>query len=208
LQVEHPVTELVTGIDLVKEQIRIAAGERLSFTQDQVRIEGHALECRICAEDVSNNYMPSTGRITHLRPAVGPGVREDRGVEEGGEISVYYDPMISKLIAWAPTRGEALRRMDRALREYEILGVKTNIPLCLAIIRHPKFQAGEFTTHFLRDNLVMGTLTPLSDQERKAVALAAAFLEREADGIPDFQGTMPTDGSNGWISKRLLGMRP
>jgi acetyl-CoA carboxylase biotin carboxylase subunit len=208
LQVEHPVTELRTGLDLVAAQLNIASGASLPFSQEQVEYRGHAIECRICAEDVSNNYMPSTGRITHLRPAVGPGIREDRGVEEGGEISVYYDPMISKLIAWAPTRAEALRRMDRALREYEILGVKTNIPLCLAIIRHPKFQAGEFTTHFLRDNLVMGTLTPLSDQERKAVALAAAFLEREADGISDFQGTVPTDGSSGWKSKRLLGMRP
>ena len=207
LQVEHPITELRTGIDLVAAQLRIASGETLPLTQEQVEFRGHAIECRICAEDVGNNYMPSTGRITHLRPAVGPGIREDRGVEEGGEISVYYDPMISKLVAWAPTRREALSRMDRALQEYEILGVKTNIPLCLAIIRHSEFQAGNFTTHFLRDNHLAGTLRPLSDTERKAVALSCAFLEEEAERIMALTAEVPTDGFSGWKSKRILGMR-
>jgi acetyl/propionyl-CoA carboxylase alpha subunit len=207
LQVEHPVTELRTGLDLVALQMNIASGASLPFDQDHVEFRGHAIECRICAEDVNNNYMPSTGRISHLRPAVGPGIREDRGVEEGGEISVYYDPMISKLVAWAPTRQEALRRMDRALQEYEILGVKTNIPLCLAVIRHPKFVAGDFTTHFLRDNDVMGAIRSLSDKERTAIALACAFLERDAEGIPALPAGIMSDGSTGWKSKRLLGMR-
>ncbi|MCK6584179.1 MAG: acetyl-CoA carboxylase biotin carboxylase subunit, partial [Anaerolineales bacterium] len=128
LQVEHPVTELVTGIDIVAEQLRIARGRPLSYAQEQVRFNGHAIECRVNAEDPFNNFIPSTGRITHSMLPTGPGIRVDTGVYPGFEITPYYDPMIAKLIVWGETRAQAILRMRRALEEYRIVGVRTNIP--------------------------------------------------------------------------------
>src|SRR4030095_7316351 len=127
LQVEHPVTELVTGIDLVREQIQVAAGQALSFAQEDVKLAGHAIECRIYAEDPENNFLPSPGRITRLRVPQGPGVRDDGGVYQGSEVSIYYDPMISKFAVWGRNRTEAIERMRRSLREYEIGGIKTTL---------------------------------------------------------------------------------
>ena len=120
LQVEHPVTELVTGLDLVREQINVAAGGHLSFNQSDVRWQGHAIECRVYAEDPDNNFFPSPGRISFLRVPTGPGIRDDSGVEEGDEVSIFYDPMISKLVAWGRTRLEAIDRLKRALDEYAV----------------------------------------------------------------------------------------
>ena len=129
LQVEHPVTELVTGIDLVREQIRVAWGEKLSFTQSgRCQMNGHAIECRVYAEDPENNFLPSPGKITRLRVPQGPGVRDDGGVYEGSEVSIYYDPMISKFAVYGRDRAEAIDRMRRALAEYEIGGIKTTLP--------------------------------------------------------------------------------
>ena len=128
LQVEHPVTELVTDVDIAQEQLRIARGRRLRFKQEDIKQTGWAIECRINAEDPYNNFLPSTGNITHLSLPTGPGVRVDTGVCEGADISPYYDSMISKLIVYGKTRGEAVLRMRRALEEYRIMGVKTNIP--------------------------------------------------------------------------------
>jgi acetyl-CoA carboxylase biotin carboxylase subunit len=180
LQVEHAVTEMITGLDLVALQIRIAMGERLPFGQTDVRFRGHAIECRISAEDITNNFLPSTGTITHLRPASGHGVRDDRGVEEGGEVSVYYDPMIAKLIVSAGTRGEAIERMKRALQEYEILGVKTNIPVCLFTMNHPQFISGDFDTHFIpayfSPDLIPG---PAEEEKSAAAVLCARLTHRE-----------------------------
>ena len=150
LQVEHPVTEEVTGMDLVREQLRIAAGEALGYDQSAIKRRGYAVECRIYAEDPSTGFLPSTGRLVGYRPPGGPGVRVDSGVEEDGEIGVYYDPIIAKLIVRAADRQQALERMARALREFLVLGVKTNIPLHLKILHDPDFNRGEFSTDFLR----------------------------------------------------------
>jgi acetyl-CoA carboxylase biotin carboxylase subunit len=181
LQVEHPVTELRTGLDLVALQIRIAAGEQLPFTQEEVSFRGHAIECRICAEDAENNFLPATGRITHLRPPSGPGIREDRGVEEGDDVGVFYDPLLAKLIAWGATRDEARARMVRALREYEVLGVRTNIDLCHFVLTHTAFAKGDISTHFIsryfsRDGLQGGT--PV---EEAAAAAVCALIARGAE---------------------------
>jgi acetyl-CoA carboxylase biotin carboxylase subunit len=181
LQVEHPVTELRTGLDLVALQIRIAAGEDLPFTQEGVRFSGHAIECRICAEDTENNFLPSTGRITHLRAPAGPGIRDDRGVEEGDEVGVYYDPMMAKLIAWGGTRAEAIARLVRALREYEILGVRTNIPLCLFVLTHPLFVSGDISTHFINKYFSPGTLSANVPLEEGAAAAVCALIAREME---------------------------
>src|SRR5262249_49943093 len=142
LQVEHPVTELVTGIDLVREQIRVAWGEKLSFTQEDVRMTGHAIECRVYAEDPENDFLPSQGRIRRLRIRQGPGVRDDGGVYEGGEVSIYYDPMISKFAAYGNDRKEAIDRMRRALREYEVGGIRTTLPFFREVMEDHEFIAG------------------------------------------------------------------
>lgn len=149
LQVEHPVTELVTGIDLVREQINVAAGAKLSFAQDDVRWEGHAIECRVYAEDPENNFFPSPGRITFLRVPAGPGIRDDGGVSEGAAVSIHYDPMISKLAAWGRTRSEAIDRLRRALDEYAVSGIKTTLPFFRQLVRDQEFIAGKLDTGFI-----------------------------------------------------------
>ncbi len=149
LQVEHPVTELVTGFDLVREQIAVAAGAKLSFKQEDVRWQGHAIECRVYAEDPENNFMPSPGRITFLRVPAGPGIRDDGGVAEGDEVSIYYDPMISKLAAWGRTRAEAVDRLRRALDEYVVGGIKTTLPFFREIVRDEEFIAARLDTGFI-----------------------------------------------------------
>lgn len=151
LQVEHPITEMVTGVDIVKEQIRIARGRKLRYTQDEIRQTGWALECRINAEDPYNNFLPSTGRIVQIIPPTGPGVRVDTGVYPGFEVSPYYDSLISKLICWGETRGEAILRMRRALEEYRIIGVKTNIPFHQRILDSTRFMAGQYDTRFVEE---------------------------------------------------------
>jgi acetyl-CoA carboxylase biotin carboxylase subunit len=149
LQVEHPVTELVTGLDLVREQINVAAGAALSFKQEDVRWQGHAIECRVYAEDPENNFFPSPGRITFLRVPSGPGIRDDSGVVAGDEVSIYYDPMISKLAVWGNTRAEAIDRMRRALDEYAVGGIKTTLPFFREIVRDEEFVAGHLDTGFI-----------------------------------------------------------
>ncbi len=149
LQVEHPVTELVTGIDLVREQIRVANGEELSFKQNDIVLKGHAIECRVYAEDPENNFLPSPGRITRLRLPHGPGVRDDGGVYEGAEVSIYYDPMISKFAVFGKDRVEAIDRMRRALMEYEIGGIKTTLPFFREIMEDEEFIAGKLDTGFI-----------------------------------------------------------
>jgi acetyl-CoA carboxylase biotin carboxylase subunit len=155
LQVEHPVTEMVTGVDIVKEQIRIARGRKLRYTQEDIELNGSAIECRINAEDPYNNFLPSTGALTMVIPPTGPGVRVDTGVYPGFEISPYYDSMISKLICWGESRGEAILRMRRALEEYRILGVKTNIPFHQNIMGSHRFIAGYFDTRFVEERFSM-----------------------------------------------------
>jgi acetyl-CoA carboxylase biotin carboxylase subunit len=152
IQVEHPVTELISGLDLVREQISIAAGNKISFDQKDIMIRGYALECRIYAEDASNNFMPSTGKIINYREPTGPGIRVDSGFTSGSEVSIYYDPMISKLICWDNDRTNAINRMKRALDEYQISGLITNIPFLNYIINTSEFKEGRYDINFI-DNL-------------------------------------------------------
>jgi len=175
LQVEHPVTELTTGIDLVKEQIAIAEGRRLRFKQDEIPLRGHAIECRIYAEDVLAGFLPSTGRITYLNPPDGPGIREDTGINEGGEITIHYDPMISKLLVWGSDRHEAIDRMIRALKEYHLTGVKTTIPFCLAVMENEQFQKGEFDTRFV-DQEFHGTYLEETGRQLEPTIAVGALL--------------------------------
>ncbi len=149
LQVEHPVTEMVTGLDLVKQQIKIAAGEKLPYSQKGIKLNGAAIECRIYAEDPQNDFLPSTGVIRSYREPSGPGVRVDSGVYGGFEVPVYYDPLISKLITWGTDRQEAIARMRRALEEYVITGIATTVAFHRQVLDHPEFLSGEFSTHFI-----------------------------------------------------------
>ncbi len=175
LQVEHPVTELVTGIDLVREQITVAAGEKLSFAQEDVSITGHAIECRVYAEDSENNFLPSPGRITRLKLPQGGGVRDDGGIYEGAEVSIYYDPMISKLAAYGKNRQEAIDRMRRALQEYEVGGIQTTLPFFREIIEDREFIEGKLDTGFIgRFNERKKAKNP--SQTEKDIALVAAAL--------------------------------
>ncbi len=174
LQVEHPVTELITGIDLVKEQIAIANGEKLSFTQDDLSINGHSLEVRVYAEDPENNFLPDTGKLkTYIRPQ-GAGVRVDDGYEQGQDVSIYYDPMIAKLITYGKDRTEAIQRMRRAIAEYQITGVKTTLPFCDFVLTHKEFIDGSFTTKFVESHYNPETLKKQPDQETMEIAALIA----------------------------------
>ena len=173
LQVEHPVTEAVLGLDMVEWQVRIASGERLTLEQEDVEPSGHAIECRIYAEDPYHDFVPSTGTLLRWRPPSGPGLRLDSGFSEGQEVSIHYDPMLAKLTAWAPTRELSLRRMEVALSQFQVLGVITNIPLLRAAVKHPQFQAGEYDTGFLEWNPAVTRPMKSDDTRTMARALAA-----------------------------------
>ncbi len=176
LQVEHPVTEMVVGVDLVKTQINIANGEELDFKQEDLKQTGHAIEVRIYAEDSDNNFMPNPGTIEHMTEPLGLGVRHDGYVYTGYEIPIYYDPMISKLIVWAPTRPEAIERMKRALYTYKITGIKTSIPFLYRILDVPDFINGRYNTHFIQDNEKY-LLPPKKDsQQEEDLSAIAAFV--------------------------------
>jgi acetyl-CoA carboxylase biotin carboxylase subunit len=178
LQVEHPVTEMVTGRDLVQLQIRIAQGERLPFRQEDLVQRGHAIECRVYAEDPDLGFLPSPGRILGLRAPAGPGIRDDSGVFEGYEVPIHYDPLLSKLCAYGEDRAHAIARLQRAVAEYKIVGVRTTLPLFARVLKNAAFQAGDFDTSFL------GQLPPEppseADLETAAIAAAVrAFRERQ-----------------------------
>jgi acetyl-CoA carboxylase, biotin carboxylase subunit len=175
LQVEHPITEMITGLDIVKEQIRIARGRALQYTQEDIRINGAALECRINAEDPYNDFLPSTGRILHSLLPTGAGVRVDTGVYPGFEVSPFYDPLISKLIVWGETRAQAILRMRRALEEYRIIGVKTNIPFHQTMMDSLRFMAGQYDTRFVEERFSMGEAEQ-GDEAKKEIAAVLATL--------------------------------
>ncbi len=188
LQVEHPVTELVTGIDLVREQITVAAGAKLSFSQENVAWCGHAIECRVYAEDPENNFFPSPGWITSLQTPSGPGVRDDSGVDANSEVSIHYDPMISKLAAWGRDREEAIDRLRRALDEYHVGGIKTTLPFFRQIVRDAEFIAGKLDTGFIgrfqerqRHELKSQTQTELVDLALIAGALHYLRSQQRAE---------------------------
>jgi len=176
LQVEHPVTEMVTGIDLVKEQIRIAEGGRLELRQEDIRLRGHAIECRIYAEDPARNFAPSPGLIRYLNLPQGPGVRNDNGVREGYEVPIHYDPMLSKLVVHGSDRTEAIQRMRRALSEYRVEGIDTSIPFHAHVMEHPDFVAGRFDTGFIDRILPTLPLEAVQGDDLIDAAMAAAAI--------------------------------
>jgi acetyl-CoA carboxylase biotin carboxylase subunit len=175
LQVEHPVTELITGLDLVHLQIRIAAGEKLPFGQEDIRIRGSAIECRIYAEDPDNNYFPSPGRITLLLSPSGPGIRRDSGMYEGWTVPVDYDPLLAKLIGYGTDRGQAISRLTRALHEYFVGGIKTNISLFRRILTDTDFQAGRVDTGYL-DRLLTSKASEVKGENAEVAAIAAGIF--------------------------------
>ena len=184
LQVEHPVTELITGIDLVREQINVAWGEKLSFTQDDIQINGHAIECRVYAEDPESNFMPSPGKITRLRLPNGPGVRDDGGVYDGAEVSIYYDPMISKLAVHGRDRAEAIDRMRRALMEYEVGGIKTTIPFFRDVMDDPEFIEGGLDTGFIPRFFERKAVSEPNQVEQDMAVIAAALTYSKRSAVP------------------------
>ncbi len=188
LQVEHPVTELITGVDLVEQMIRVANGEPLPFRQEDLKINGWAMESRLYAEDPYRNFLPSIGRLTRYRPPVegattrGGIVRNDTGVFEGGEISMYYDPMIAKLCTWGPTRAAAIEEMRLALDTFEVEGIGHNLPFCSAVMDHPRFTSGNITTAFIAEEFpegFQGVILPETTLRR--VGAAAAAMNRVAE---------------------------
>ncbi|MCK6456635.1 MAG: acetyl-CoA carboxylase biotin carboxylase subunit [Phycisphaerae bacterium] len=202
LQVEHPVTELTTHRDLVAAQVRVAAGEPLPFTQDALSQDGHAMECRIYAEDPENQFLPSIGTLRRFLPPAGPGIRVDTGVTTGTQVSVHYDAMLAKLIVWAGSRHECLARMRWALRHFVVLGVRTNIEYLQHILAHPEFVAGRIHTHFLDEHPIS---IASADVSREALAVAAwasrgdggLHLAGSGDGESD-EAVSPWRSTRGW----------
>jgi acetyl-CoA carboxylase biotin carboxylase subunit len=178
IQVEHPITEMVTGLDLVKWQIRIAAGERLPFTQEDILQNGHAIECRIYAEDPANSFFPSLGKILFMKNPQGPGVRLDSGIYSGYDISRFYDPILSKLVVWGSDREEARKRMTAALNEYVILGIKTTIPFLIDVLNHPKFISGDTATDFIGSHFSKWNEHSKRQFHREALIAAAILSQR------------------------------
>ncbi|MGA8154067.1 MAG: acetyl-CoA carboxylase biotin carboxylase subunit [Terriglobales bacterium] len=200
LQVEHPITELITGLDLVHLQIRIAAGEKLPFTQDEVRLRGHAIECRIYAEDPDNNYFPSPGKITLLLAPSGPGIRRDSGMYEGWTVPVDYDPLLAKLIGYGTDRPQAISRLIRALNEYFVGGIKTNLPLFRRILRDPDFQAGRLDTGYL-DRLLKSDAPEMKGEGAAVAAIAAGvFAVLDSATSPPNFGASAAETRNGPIT--------
>ncbi len=194
LQVEHPVTEMVTGIDLVEQQIRIAAGEPLAFGQEEIQFEGAAIECRLCAEDPDDEFLPTVGRLLLVRPATGPGVRFDSGIEKGQTVSTAFDPLLAKLVVHGKDRNEAIARMRKALGESVILGCATNAAFLERILAHPDFAAGRVETRFIPAHAAELATPKLDDDERVAILAVAAlsdrdFLERAA-AVPEPYASM------------------
>ena len=200
LQVEHPVTEFITGLDLVKEQISVAAGNNLSFKQSDLKINGHAIECRIYAEDPSNNFLPSTGPIIHYFSPSGPGVRVDSGFDLGSQITVHYDPLISKLVCWSDNRDSAIDRMLRALSEYVIGGLITNISFLNIIINHTAFRKGEFNINFLNDEFMKNLMSMNDTKNIKEIERVSAIFASILKSKSSFNNlpTKKTDSINQW----------
>jgi acetyl-CoA carboxylase biotin carboxylase subunit len=203
LQVEHPVTELVTGLDIVAWQLRIASGEPLPFTQDDVRMKGHAIECRITSEDPYRGFLPSTGTVTHLEVPTGPGVRWDGGIQTGFEVSLHYDPLLAKLIVHAPTREGAIARMARALDELVVIGVDTSAPFHRRVMGEPDFRDGRLSIRYVEEH--PGLVNGEHDEDvLRAAAVAAALLE-ENDRRRQRTPRLGADGQGGMSSWRRTG---
>jgi acetyl/propionyl-CoA carboxylase alpha subunit len=203
LQVEHPVTEMITGVDLVKEQIKIAQDEQLSIKQNELRINGHAIECRIYAEDPENNFSPSTGKILHHRLTSGPGIRIERGVDIQSEVPIYYDPLLSKVVAWGRDRKEAIIRMKRALTEYQISGVITNIPVFNWILKQKEFLDGSFDINFLDQKFIPLLPDKWKDESsieyEEIAAVFASMLKSSENSMK--VSTSEKSNTNNWTSQ-------
>lgn len=200
LQVEHPVTELITGLDLVSLQIDVANGLKLPFNQDEVTISGHALECRIYAEDPDNQFLPSTGKLHRHRIPSGPGVRVDSGIEEGQNVSIYYDPMISKLCVHASSRDKAIQKMKRALSEYEISGVSTTIPFCISVMENSFFQEGNYDTHYVQNHFLPGKNSLIN--EISILALLSSLIKKNIKTATESEQIVINKQSDGWWEQR------
>lgn len=202
LQVEHPVTEMITDIDLVKEQIKIARGEKISFRQEDLKISGHAIEVRVYAEDPANNFLPDIGTLKTYRLPAGIGIRVDDGFEEGMEIPIYYDPMISKLITFGKDRAEAINRMRRAIEDYKISGVETTLPFARFVMEHDAFISAKFDTHFIANYFDPEAIKDHKDYSELAALIAAKIMqEKPGKKSLDGNGEMKTKVSR-WKSNR------
>ena len=205
LQVEHPVTEMITGLDLVKEQIKIAMGEPLSFSQEDLRINGHAIEVRVSAEDPLNNFLPDVGKLLMYQRPQGHGIRVDDGYEEGMEIPIYYDPMIAKLIVHAKDRNAAIEKMIRAIDEYKIVGVETTLDFCKFVLRHPDFISGKFDTGFVAKHFQPQLLSePLNQEEQNVLAIfSSSFFEIEKNKWRLYQhNNLNQEHTSEWYRRR------
>lgn len=201
LQVEHPVTELITGLDLVKEQIRIARGEKLGYLQDDLNITGHAIELRVYAEDPDNGFLPDIGVLQTYRTPKGPGVRVDDCYEQGMEIPIYYDPMIAKLITYGGDRAEAIEKMIRAIDEYDITGIKTTLSFGKFVMQHEAFRSGAFDTNFVARYFKPDSLKTYREKEALMAAVAALMALKKGTAAPEPARTSPSSPNN-WRKNR------
>jgi propionyl-CoA carboxylase alpha chain len=203
LQVEHPVTEYITGLDLVEWQIRVAQGEKIPFNQDDIKIHGHSIECRVCAEDPAEQFLPSTGLLTEHKIPAGPGVIVDSGVVEGQEVTINYDPLLSKLVVHAANRDLAIRKMDDALAEYKIAGLQTTIPFCRFVMQHEHFQAGKYDTHFIKDYYKPEMLNSRLPEDIEPVILAGVLLESfNSESVVQTTADTQIETQSNWWAKR------
>jgi acetyl-CoA carboxylase biotin carboxylase subunit len=200
LQVEHPVTEMISGLDLVKEQIKVARNEKLTFKQEDLKINGHALEVRVCAEDPSNNFLPDIGKLLVYKTPSGPGVRVDDGFEEGMDIPIFYDPMIAKLVVHGKDRTEAIEKMLRAIRDYKIVGVETTLDFCTFVLKHKAFVSGDFDTGFIKNFFTPELLYQGTEQLGEAAALAAALVYESAKDSSVIQNSSVKKSK--WLERR------
>jgi acetyl-CoA carboxylase biotin carboxylase subunit len=202
LQVEHPVTEMITGVDLVREQINIARGEKLSFAQEDIQLIGHAMELRVYAEDPMNNFLPDIGQLKQYKKPEGPGVRVDDGFEEGMTIPIYYDPMIAKLVTYGKDRTEAINRMLRAIDSYTIVGVRNTLIFGRFVLTHPDFVSGKFDTNFVNKNFKPELLQPSNPGEEEAAAIFANFLFSEKKNTTAAVTSGNKNGVSNWVKNR------
>ena len=202
LQVEHPVTEMITGVDLVREQINIARGEKLSFAQEDIQLIGHAMELRVYAEDPMNNFLPDIGQLKQYKKPEGPGVRVDDGFEEGMTIPIYYDPMIAKLVTYGKNREEAINRMLRAIDSYTIVGVRNTLIFGRFVLTHPDFVSCKFDTNFVNKNFKPELLQPSNPGEEEAAAIIADFLFNEKKNTTTAVSSANKNGVSNWVKNR------
>lgn len=203
LQVEHPVTEMITGLDLVKEQIKVARGEKLSFKQEDLKINGHSLEVRVCAEDPTNNFLPDIGKLKTYRIPTGPGVRVDDSFEEGMDIPIFYDPMIAKLIVHGKDRTEAIEKMLRAIEDYEITGVETTLPFCSFVLKHEAFVSGKFDTGFIKNHFSPEMLNKSNSEEEEIAAIFGAHISSNMNSKQNDQNNSGAKVKSKWLLNRM-----